>query len=428
MKRVLVVSPRFAPSSGADTHRVRMSLPWFGRWDWEPAVLRVAAREDPGVQDALLLRTLPDHLEIVEAGALPLRRCAPLGLSDLALRAWPSLYRQGLRLIARNKPALVFFSTTSFLAMTLGPAWLRATGTPFVVDIQDMWANEAPPLRQGPKHALMRRAHAWAEARTLPRAAGIIAVSQGYIDRLRARYAPLAAIPAEAIPFGASQRDFAVLARSGLRTRLIERRDGVLNVVYAGVAADNMRTALRILFRALRGGLDSAPALFSRMRLLFVGTVYPPGAPRSAIARIAAEERVSEFVREQPGRIAYLETLQLLCDADLLLVPGVQEGEYVPSKVLPYLLSGTPMLTVMHERSALRELLARVPTGLGSAWFDPARPLEPAIAECRRLWEQLATRNERRPAGVLDPALQAYSVEALTGRICALFDRALAHA
>ena len=36
MRRVLIVSPSFPPISAADLHRVRMSLPYYREFGWEP--------------------------------------------------------------------------------------------------------------------------------------------------------------------------------------------------------------------------------------------------------------------------------------------------------------------------------------------------------------------------------------------------------
>ena len=51
MKNVLIISPRFPPLNAADHQRVRMALPYFREYDWEPTVLCVDAQFVEASQD-----------------------------------------------------------------------------------------------------------------------------------------------------------------------------------------------------------------------------------------------------------------------------------------------------------------------------------------------------------------------------------------
>ena len=83
LKRALIVFPRFTPSNAADSHRVRQSLPYYREAGWEPTVLAVDPDEVSAPQDALLLRTIPDDVEVVRTGALPRRWTQRVGVGSL---------------------------------------------------------------------------------------------------------------------------------------------------------------------------------------------------------------------------------------------------------------------------------------------------------------------------------------------------------
>src|SRR5205809_1604886 len=99
MKRVLIVSPRFPPSSAADIHRVRLSLQHFTDFGWDPTVLAVRPDFVEGCNEPLLLETVPAGTTVRHVRALPSKLTRRVGLGDLGLRSLPFLYRAGARII-----------------------------------------------------------------------------------------------------------------------------------------------------------------------------------------------------------------------------------------------------------------------------------------------------------------------------------------
>jgi hypothetical protein len=165
-------------------------------------------------------------------------------------------------------------------------------------------------------------------------------------------------VPAATVPFGGSAADFDVLRQRREPNRFFEPGDGHVHGVYVGRGGADMGTALRIIFGALRRGLAEQPALFSRIRLHFVGTDYAPSElAQKTVEAVAAEFEVSSQVVEDPRRVPYFEALQLLVDADFLLVPGSDDPQYTASKIFPYLLAGRPILGVFHDRSSVCDII-----------------------------------------------------------------------
>ena len=69
--RVLIVSPNFPPANTPDMQRVRMSLPYFREFGWDPYVLAVEPPANATL-DPLLVRTIPADVEIARVSAVPL--------------------------------------------------------------------------------------------------------------------------------------------------------------------------------------------------------------------------------------------------------------------------------------------------------------------------------------------------------------------
>jgi hypothetical protein len=72
---------------------------------------------------------------------------------------------------------------------------------------------------------------------------------------------------------------------------------------------------------------------------------------------IAKEEDVSDLVIEEPRRVSYRRSLDLLHGAAGALVLGVEDAAYIPSKMFTYLVSGKPVLAVVRRGGEASERL-----------------------------------------------------------------------
>jgi hypothetical protein len=186
---------------------------------------------------------------------------------------------------------------------------------------------------------------------------GLIAVTDAYIETLRRRYPWIAADRCAAIPFSASENDFRLLDATPQLNTVFRKGDGALHAVYLGRGGDDMAPALRILFAGVTRAQADNPAQ-PRLQMHFVGTDYATDSrARKTVEPIAAESALGDQVHEQTARVPYFEALQVMKDADLLLLIGSDDPQYSASKAYPYLMSGRPLVAVIHERSALVPLL-----------------------------------------------------------------------
>src|SRR5437868_6898878 len=150
LRKVLIVSPHFPPINAPDHQRVRMSLPYFRQYGWEPYILTVRPDCVEGVHDTLLEKVMPPDMKITRTGALPVKQTRRIGLGSLGLRCLPYMLAAGGKIIAREEIDLVYFSTTMFTVMTLAPRWLNRFGIPYVLDFQDPWLNDYYNLPDAP--------------------------------------------------------------------------------------------------------------------------------------------------------------------------------------------------------------------------------------------------------------------------------------
>lgn len=423
----MIVSPHFPPVNAPDMQRVRIGLPYYREFGWRPYVLAVAPSGSDRV-DPLLVETVPADVAVDRVRSIPLWLTRPIGVGNVALRAMPFIYARGSRVIAAERIDLVFFSTTMFLAMPLGRLWRRAWGVPYVLDIQDPWHSDyyerhpesAPP----PKYGLARRLHARLEPWTMERVSGIIAVSEAYVATLRARYPWLTEEMCMTLPFGYSALDFELLASRPQPNRCFSRPSALRHGVYVGRGGDDMRPALRVLFRALKAGLEAAPDLFGRVALHFLGTDYATDhRARRSVAPVAAEIGVGAYVEERTERLPYFEALQLLRDADFLLLVGSDDPGYSASKVYPYLAAGKPILAVVHERSSLVRILQDARAHVVT--FSEGRDLDAPVRQAVDAWRRLLDGSGAAVGPGAASLEEAYSAREMVRRQCLMFDRVL---
>ena len=424
MRRLLIVSPHFCPVNAPDLQRARLALPHLRALGWEPTVLALSPDtiERP-VLDPLLEKTYPADIRVIRARGLPPRLTRALGFGGLWLRAGRALRLAGDALLAREKFDLVFFTTTQFDFLRLGPRWLARHAVPSVLDYQDPWVNDyyartgSPPPGGRLRYALSRRRALRLEPLALRAASGVVSVSPAYLDDLARRYPWFDRSRSVVLPFGASPADFSVARAHPPAAPLVPFGDGHIHLVSTGRAGADLAPALRHLFHALADLRRTQPASAARLRLHFIGTSYaPPSLARETVSPLAREFGVADLVREHPSRVPYFEALHYLARADGILALGSDDPAYTPSKIAPCLFAARPVLALLHHQSPALALARD--SGALAVSFDPSdNTPQPAITE----W--LASRPP--PAPPRPQSIDAHSAENTTRLLAAFFDRAL---
>lgn len=434
MKRVLIVSPHFPPVNAPDCQRVRMSLPFYREFGWDPVVLAVDPRHRMDWHDTSLLESLPVDVPVHYCGAFPQSVTSWIGINNLGIRCVAQLNSVAHALLAREKFDLVFFSTTQYLVTPLGRLWQRRFGVPYVVDLQDPWRSDyyerpgAPRPPGGWKYQFARFTAWLFEERTFGSAAGLISVSPHYFTDLRRRYRWQKLQPHQVIPFGGPQADFDHVAlHPTARGKVPALVPGVFNWIATGSLGGPFSHALRVLFSGLRRLRDQDPAAAARLRFHFIGTSYAdPSSAKPSALPIAESYGVSDLVTEQTARVGYTDSLRLMRAADGLLLLGTDDAGYSPSKLYPYYMAQKPILALTQDGSVLQTLVKHLRCAHTVDLLKLGHETQPP-AEVKAILAHSAAGNL---AALRTPRCDAWFKQNLTAfaatqRQCALFDQAL---
>lgn len=392
--RLLLVSPRFPPTSAADSQRLRLLLPHFAAQGCSVEVLAVDPACCAEGIDPWQAEHLPADVPIHRVLGLARRWSRLPGLGGIDARSFRALARAGSRLLRQRRFDAVYLSTTAFGCFALGPLWKRRHGVPFLLDYQDPWVNdhyrrhpEITPPGGRLKYAVVDQLHRLQEPRVLRQAAGYTAVSPAYPAQLQARYPFAATIPSLVLPFPGSAEDFQHLDTIAECQLPFHPHDGLIHWLSIGRGGEDLHTALGGLFEAIA---RFAPAeLRQRLRLHFLGTSYAPsGQGIPTIAPLAARYGLSGIVEERTDRLPLSLSLAALQAADALLVLGSNDPGYTASKLYPYLLARRPLLAVVHARSSIAEVLRRCGGGQLVTFDDPVeqeREQDPSTSLAQRI-------------------------------------------
>lgn len=361
MKKVLIISPHFPPMNTADMHRVRHMLSYINEFGWQAEIITVDPKyiESYSV-DPFLSKTIPKNTIIHFVKAFETKYTRKIGLGSLSMRSYFFFLKKGNYLIKQKKIDLVFFSTTAFHVMALGPYWKRKFNIPFVLDIQDPWRSDfyldKPRNERPPKFRISYAIDKYLERKTIPFADGIISVSDSYIEVFQKRYKNLKSY-CKVIPFAGFEKDFEFLDEVTIPIDLIFSQE-FINIVYVGRGGYDMRTSLECYFQAKKQLINQNPEKFKNLRTYFIGTSYAPkGKGISTILPIAKTMGLSDSVVEITDRQEYFVTLKLLKSANILFVPGSSDSSYTASKIYPYILAEKPLLACFHEESSVVNIL-----------------------------------------------------------------------
>jgi hypothetical protein len=429
MKTVLVIGSDFTPSSMPPALRIRFFVRHLPEFGWKPIVLTADPSHYEQPVDPENERLLPSDLEVITTPALPVALTRKIGIGDIGMRTLWHHWRAIKSLRRTRKIDLIFIPVPPSIPMVLGRMAFDRFRVPYVVDYIDPWVSDyyfTVPKAQRPKkwiyiHWMSKKLEPFA----LRHVGHITGVSKGTTDSVIARYEWLKENDATEIPYGGEPDDFDYLRRNPRINRFFDSNDGCIHLVYVGACIPAMHGALRAVFQALNDGLRSAPAIFSRLRLHFVGTTYAANAADAhQVLPIAREYGLLDLVQESPARAPYLDALQLLFDADAALVLGSDQPHYTASKIFPYILAEKPLLAIFHEQSTVVRILSE--TGGGRALtFSAERWAGDLTGSIREWLARLVTDPQSLRPRTNWAAFDRYNTRAMSARLAAAFEKAL---
>ena len=377
-RRVLVVTNALPPTMPADSQRARILAASLAAQGWSVELLVPDAAFQIAVyQDVPAAALLPEGVPVHAARPGNDRLLRAAGMRSMAWRAlWP-MYRLGAEVLSRKPFDLVYITTAQFNFFCLGRLWKRKFGVPYILDFHDPWFRGQSQYSTTPinwKHYVGLHLAKHMERFALQSAAGLIAVSPDYLAQIHDRYPRFKCVQPgrnRAIPFGVLERDFEVAKAS---PPAASHAPAILEIIYVGAGRSIMAKSFQRICQGLARLRQSEPGLLKDLKIRLLGTYayWTPGDPKE-LQTLAESEGVGDLVAEEPARIGYVKALRLALDAQGLLVLGVDDPAYMPSKLFLYALTGKPLLACLHDNSQVNDYFKRFPE-LGTLihFFGPA--------------------------------------------------------
>lgn len=354
MRKILIIYPHFPPSNLAGVHRSRLFAQHLPAYGWEPTILTVHEKFYEEKPDWNVVKLLPENLNIEKVNAFKLTK--PRLLGDIGLRAFFQLYKRAKQLIKNDHFDFLYIPIPSFYCALLG-RWLhRSTRIKYGIDYIDPWVHDFPGSnRIFSRHWLSKQMANFLEPIAIKKASLITGVAEGYYNPVLERNPHLnrQAITG-AMPYGGEKKDHELLKHLAIEPYLFKKNNKV-QLVYAGAMLPKAYQPLEAIFKSISANPDH----FNNVEFHFIGTGKTSGDPQGHNIKPLAEKYGlwQTVVYEYPERIPYLDVLVHLNIADGIFILGSTEPHYTPSKSYQGVLSGKPILAVLHEASTAVDVL-----------------------------------------------------------------------
>jgi len=447
MKTILLITPHYPPSNLAAVHRSRLFAQHLPALGWKPIILTVDEDYYEEALDWKLHQLLPKGQRIEKVSAFKITK--PRLIGDIGLRGYFQLRRRALEIIRSEKIDFVYITIPSFYMALLGPYLFKKTGVPYGIDYIDPWVHVFPGSDKiFSRHWFTTKLAKFLEPIAVKHASLITGVSEGYYKPVLDRNPHLKtqALTA-AMPYGGEESDHdfirsrrnevasttltpltistssPLLPSAGKLNLSTFSTTSTLKFVYAGAILPKAYKPLEEIFKALNSlqstGLGSpteGELVGSSLQLNFIGTL---GTIKPFVE---GYNLWGSAVIEHPNRIPYLDVLSQLDASDAVFILGSTEPHYTPSKVYQAVLSGKPILAVLHEASTAVRVLRESRAGIvvtmkGEEDLDTlsARFLE-------GLKEFMVFKQTFDPAKITRAAFDQYSAKAVTAQLVEKLD------
>lgn len=363
--------PPLAGSSGIQrTLRFVQHLPKFG---WEPMVLSADSRAYERTSNDLMSE-VPDDVIVRRSFALDTARHLSIAGRYVGAMARPDRWvswkiaavRDGLRMIRRFKPSVIWSTYPIATAHLIGAELHRKTGLPWVADFRDPMAQDGYP-----PDPVTWTAYKKIEETAARKAAFCIFTTPSAAQLYRARY-PEAAERIVVLENGYDEETFASQQCANATANLLN--PGAVTLLHSGIVYPEERDPTQ-LFSALRKLKDTGRLRGNQLKIRFRAAAHD-----DLLIALATQYDVAEYIELCPP-IPYREALAEMLGADVLLVMQAANcNAQIPAKIYEYLRAARPI-------AALTDLQGDTAGVLRKAGVDWISPLDNADAIAERLLE-----------------------------------------
>jgi hypothetical protein len=358
LKKILIISPHFPPSNLAAVHRSRLFAQHLPSYGWQPQILTVHEEYYEEALDDNLTKLLPDWLKIDKVSAF--RATKPRLIGDIGIRAFFQLYKKARQILQEDKIDFLYIPIPSFYTALLG-RWLHnSTGVKYGIDYIDPWVHDFPG--SGWRYRLSEAVAKLLEPIAVKKASLITGVAAGYYKGVQERNPHLRnSCIFTAMPYGGEARDHAMIQALSLKPYLFDRKNK-LQLVYAGAMLPKAYEPLEAVFKAI----DKSREKYNNIEIHFIGTGKSPNDLQGFNIKPLAEKYNlwQTIIFEYPARIPYLDVLVHLDAASGVFILGSTEPHYTPSKVYQAVLSGKPVLAILHHASTALQVINSAKVGI----------------------------------------------------------------
>ena len=348
----------------------------------------------------------------------------PVRPGDIGVRAFWGCYRVLSRLAAAREIDFVLVTIPANFLAPVGRLIHRRYGLPFGIDYQDPWVSRRPGVavpfsRAWGAHRLGSILEPW----SVREAALITGMAPGYVAGMLERNPDVATKAVIAfMPMGSAPEDYELVRQLRRPPFLFQPGDGRFHLIYAGALLPAGVAVLEAFLAGLHKLKEHVPDDAARLKVHFVGTGSSPDDPGGyqvqPRARLAG---VDDMVEEHPRRIPYVDALNHLTLSDAVLVLGSTEPHYTPSKVFQAMLSGRPVLAMLHEDSSAVDMIRSTHAGTALVLTEKRLPSADEVSGALRSLMHPGIHDAR----IIDgPAFEAHSARGSARALAAALDLA----
>lgn len=361
----MMVAYHFPPLAGSSgIQRTLRFVQYLQEFGWLPIVLSADPRAYERQSDDLM-REIPESIIVNRAFALDAaRHLSIMGrYPDVLARPdrWMSWrfdgVRQGLAMIRRHRPSVIWSTFPIPTAHRIGLELHKRSGLPWIADFRDPMAQKGYPADPS-----LWRAYDELERETVAHASLCVFTTPGAERIYRARY-PEYQGKMRVIENGYDEQTFA--SASVVPSQEGGIGDRPLTLLHSGIVYPRERDPSKF-FLAIQNMNKAGRLREGELMIRF-------RAPQHSeyLVRLAHEYGVQRFVEISPP-IPYADALQEMLAADgLLVMQGASCNDQIPAKTYEYLRAGRPVLCLADPAGDTAGVLRK-------AGMDAVAPLEDA--------------------------------------------------
>jgi len=254
-------------------------------------------------------------------------------------------YKIAEEIIKKHKINLVFSFSNPLESNILGAMLKERLGVKFIAHFSDPWSDNpyAEYSRRGFKEAKRE------ELFVIKNSDRVIFVNKQTQKKVMTKYPPAWITKTEVIPHNYKVEDYPIIEKKGKNNKFVF---GYIGVFYK-------QRNPEVLFKAMQELITKRPDLADKFKIQLVGAVNNyAGYSDEKINEMLLNYNLVKQVESFPT-VSYTQSLRFMKLADCLVVidADISESPFLPSKVVDYAGSGTPIIGITPDHSPTADFI-----------------------------------------------------------------------